>query len=63
MRAKITTKNLIIVFLVVTMSFDNAHTAPGKFIITGIYVTKRVICVYKLLEVLEQVADSLKCFH
>ena len=57
MRAKITTKNLIIVFLVVTMSFDNAHTAPGKFIITGIYVTK------KLLEVLEQEANSLKRFH
>ena len=42
MWAKITTKDLVVVFLVVTISFDVAHTASGKFIITNINITKRV---------------------
>ena len=42
MRVKLTTKDLVIVFLVVTMIFDNAHAAPGKFIITDVCITKRV---------------------
>ena len=42
MRVKITTKDLVVVFVVVTMIFDNAHAAPGKFIITDVCITKRV---------------------
>ena len=42
MRNKIPTKDLVIGFLVVAMPFDNAHAAPGKFIITDVCITKRM---------------------
>ena len=52
MWAKITTKDLVVVFLVVTISFDVAHTASGKFIITNINITKRE---YRKFESIERV--------
>ena len=54
MWAKITTKDLVVVFLVVTISFDVAHTASGKFIITNINITKRVE-KYRKFESIERV--------